>query len=114
MRRHLLAALLVLLPLAAQAQERQFSVTLPESQWNTLARIISGANKPTHWTLEETMPIFQAIGGQMRGALEQDAANRQQALDAQKKAAAEIADLKAEVERLKAELEKAKNPEAPK
>lgn len=104
MRRLCLAFLLLAATLPASAQERQFSVTMPESQWNSLAKILG----KVPWPAEETTPLLAAISQQIGGALGQESAARASA-------AKELADLKAEVARLTGELGKLKNPppEAP-
>lgn len=76
---------------SAAAQERQFSVTLTEAQWNMIGKLLSEKNDLA-W--KDTNPIIQAITGQIGQVLQQDAQARQGA-------AAEIDRLKAEIERLK-------------
>lgn len=88
---------------AAAAQERQFTVTLPESQWNMLAKIVA---KSKDWTWEEANPVIQGIMGQIGQGLQQD-------LQARQKALAEIDQLKAEIERLKAQASPPKESEKP-
>lgn len=84
------------------AQERTFTVTLGEKNWNAIAKIVSKA-KDVSW--EETNPILSEIGAQIRRQLDQ--ANNQ---------AKENAHLRAEVQRLQGELKKivdAAKPENP-
>lgn len=84
----------------AQSAERSFSITLPESQWNTIGKIVSKAKE---WPWEDTNPIMQSILAQIGAGLQQDAQARQ-------KAASEAEQLRAEVDRLKAELAKKSSP----
>lgn len=81
---------------SALAQERQFAVTLSESQWNTVGKLLS-KTKELSW--EETNPIMQGIMGQIGQVLQQDAQARQGPA--------------AEIDRLKAEIERLKKPEPP-
>lgn len=92
-----IAAMLLFMPAAAFAQERTFTVTLPESQWNTLAKIVS---KSKMFTWEETNPIITGIGAQIQQQLQADATSRNSS-------AAEIA-------RLQSELDAIKKPPEPK
>lgn len=91
----------------AQSAERSFTVTLTESQWNAIGKIVSKAKDVT-W--EDTNPIMQAILAQIGQGLQQDAQARQ-------RAAAENEQLKSEIERLKGELQKSapapQEPEKP-
>lgn len=105
MRRLCLALLLISATLPASAQERQFAVTLGESQWNTMAKVLA---KSRDWSFEESSPIMTAIGTQIGQALAGDA--QQKASDA-----SELKSLRDQVTALKAEIEKLKNPppEAP-
>lgn len=99
----------------AQAGDRQFSVTLTETQWNTVGDIVSDSKES--W--RKTNPIMQAIGAQIGQGLQLDAQARQRGIEAEaqaKKATAEADQLKAEIERLKGELAKltpAPEPEKP-
>lgn len=83
----------------AVAQERTFTVTLPEAQWNAVAKIVSKA-KEYPW--EETNPILSAIGGQISQQLQQQA-----------QAARESANLQAEVKRLQDELKRVVDAQKP-
>lgn len=111
MRRFLFAAALAaVLPSAAIAQERQFAVTLPESQWNELAKIL--AEVPQPWS--KMNPLISGIGNQIGQSLQREGQQRQQDGEALKKASAEVDRLTAEVARLAEELKKYQPEEPPK
>lgn len=105
MLRLALTSVLCLFALGARAQERTFTVTLPETQWNTVGKIMSKALAP--W--EDTNPIMQQITSQIGQGLQQDAQARLKGIEAEKKlkqTAAELAamtkkqnDAVAEIER---------------
>lgn len=94
--------LLVVAP--AIAQERQFSVTMPESLWNNLGKMLG----KLPW--EDTNPIIQAIGRDVGLSMQREQAQRLQDADTLKKAQAEVERLAAEVSRLTEELHKLKAP----
>lgn len=87
----------------ASAQERSFTVTMPESRWNTIARIVSKAKG--QWTWEDTNPILTDIGAQIRQQITQED-------QARKNSEAGTQALRAEIDRLQSELKKLKS-EAP-
>lgn len=108
MRRTVLAvAFVAVLTAPALAQERTFSVTMGESQWNKLGDLLT--DKP--W--KDVNPIISAITRDVGKALQQDAGQRQQDLTTLKQLADENADLKKKVDELTKEVEKLKAPQAP-
>ena len=83
-------------------QERSFTVTLSESNWNNVARIVS-KSKDLPW--EDTNPILSSIAAQIRQQLERAEQER-----------TENGKLRFEVQRLQDELKRlldAQKPPAP-